>query len=140
RRGSSWSYCSWSDPFGSVTFRSQVVDALLDRPVVDRPVLPKDEKVPRAPLRDEGDGDPEDARAVLAAGLWMVGEAVTGARLIGTSQVLPELRSVQHGTGVVGDCLLGVERKSAEAVAHRHHLTKRQQTPTGQRGLSPAST
>src|SRR5699024_7364312 len=69
-------------PFGSVTFLSQVVDALLDRPVVDRPVLPKDEKVPRAPLRDEGDGDPEDASAVLAVGLWMVGEEVTGERLI----------------------------------------------------------
>src|SRR5699024_10661871 len=70
----------------------------------------------------------------------MVGEEVTGERLIGTAQDLPEPRPVQHGTGVVGYFLLGGEGKSSEAVAHRHHLTKRQQKPTRQRGRSPAST
>ncbi len=60
--------------------------------------------------------------------------------IIGTAQDLPEARTVQHGTGMVGDFLLGGEGKSSEAVAHRRHLTKRQQKPTRQRGRSPAST
>src|SRR5699024_6477990 len=106
-------------PSGRRGIGPQVGDALLDRPVVDRPVLAQDEEVPGTPLGHDRDRDSRNTHAVLLGDSGVLGEQLTGEELVLALHDLAKTSSVEHGAGVSADVALGGESLAAECVAHR---------------------
>src|SRR5699024_659563 len=101
-------------PSGRRGIGPQVGDALLDRPVVDRPVLAQDEEVPGIPLGHDRDRDSRNTHAVLLGDPGVLGEQLTGEELVLALHDLAKTSSVEHGAGVSADVALGGESLAAD--------------------------
>src|SRR5690625_1678789 len=106
-------------PSGRRGIGPQVGDALLDRPVVDRPVLAHDEEVPGAPLGHERNGDDRNSRTVLLSGSGVLGEQFTGEELVLALHGLAEPCAVENSACVSSNVELGGESLAADRVRHR---------------------